>query len=573
MMSRKSFLFGIFIFFVSLIPQAASAVENVDDFTAHIEMRPDGSVFVQEEIRYNFGTEARHGIYRRIPLMYKLPGGKEGFVELANISVTDGEGNTRDVKTDGGGNVFELKIGDPDKLVTGEQFYVIRYVAYGAINHLPVADELYWNVTGNEWTAPMTRVRTEVILPKEFEQNEVTYSCYRGQHGATEGCESNVAPGGATGTVASVHFLTLGLAVNEGMTIAVSVPKGYIAIDTEHGPQSVSTFERLLRLWGPWLLPVIVFWLMFRLWWTRGRDPKGRGTIVTEYEVPNNLTPIEVAALLNDTIDNGIISAEIVALAERGYLTIRQIEKKGLIFSSEDYELSKAKTFESLAPVDKLLLEGIFADGADHVYLSKLKEGGEMPGIIGKVKSAAFDSLTQAGYYEGQPEKVRGSYLLTGVGIAVVTTFLSSFALPGYVTAAIVFIFGWFMPKHSLKGALVKEQILGFKKYLSVAEKDRIEFAGAPEKKPETFERLLPYAMALGVTALWAKQFEGIYTEKNNPGWYSGANMAVFSSTAFADDMSSFSTHAATFMSPSGGASGGGGFSGGGGGGGGGGSW
>ena len=572
-MFARLFQAGFLIIGIFLIPQAAFAAQNVDDFTAHIEMRVDGSVFVQEEIHYDFGTEQHHGIYRRIPLMYKLPGGNEGSIELANISVTDGEGHTRDVKSDGGGNFFELRIGDPDALVTGKQFYVIRYVVYGAINHLPVADELYWNVTGNEWTAPMTRVRTEVILPKEFEQNEVTFACYRGQYGATEGCQSGTVVGSATGTVAMVNFLALGLDRSEGVTVAVAIPKGYIALTAAPTGGRSSSFERIFQQWGLWLLPLLVFLLMFRLWWTRGRDPKGRGTIVPEYEAPNGLTPIEVAALLNDTINDRVISAQIVSLAERGYLTIRQIDKKGLIFTSEDYELLKKKTFESVSVGDRMLLDGMFADGADRAYLSKLKEEGGMPILIAKVKSATFESLTEAGYYEGQPEKVRRAYLITGGGIAIIASFVGPFALVGFATAIIVFVFGWLMPRHSAKGALVKEQIRGFKEYLSVAEKDRIEFFGAPEKKPETFERFLPYAMALGVTALWAKQFEGIYNEKNSPAWYSGTNAGLFSSTAFANEMSSFSTHAATFMSPSGGASGGGGFSGGGGGGGGGGSW
>jgi uncharacterized membrane protein len=133
------------------------------------------------------------------------------------------------------------------------------------------------------------------------------------------------------------------------------------------------------------------------------------------------------------------------------------------------------------------------------------------------------------------------------------------------------------MPRRTKKGAIALEQILGLQLYLETAEKDRINFHNAPEKNPERFEKLLPYAMALGVEKAWAKQFEGIYNE--SPQWYESTE--PFAVGAFANDMHSFNNVASSAMSsqPSSAASGssgfssGGGFSGGGFGGGGGGSW
>ena len=154
--------------------------------------------------------------------------------------------------------------------------------------------------------------------------------------------------------------------------------------------------------------------------------------------------------------------------------------------------------------------------------------------------------------------------------------FVFTLALALVICGIIIVIFGIFMPSRTKKGVLAQEHILGFKRYLMVAEKDRITFHNAPEKRPELFEKFLPFAMALGVEQAWAQQFEGIY--KQQPDWYDGQGN-MFSAVIFANSLNSFShdmngAMAAPSSAGSGGSGlGGGGFSGGGFGGGGGGSW
>jgi uncharacterized membrane protein len=129
------------------------------------------------------------------------------------------------------------------------------------------------------------------------------------------------------------------------------------------------------------------------------------------------------------------------------------------------------------------------------------------------------------------------------------------------------------------------DDIDGFKEYLAVAEKDRMNFLNPPERTPELFERFLPYALALGVEQQWAEQFSDILSrsalDPNRDGrdyaprWYSGRHFK----NGFTDSVSSLSggftsTISAASTAPgSSSGSGGGGSSGGGGGGGGGGGW
>ena len=81
-------------------------------------------------------------------------------------------------------------------------------------------------------------------------------------------------------------------------------------------------------------------------------------------------------------------------------------------------------------------------------------------------------------------------------------------------------------------GRKVMDRIEGFKLYLSVAEKDRMNFHNPPERTPELFEKFLPYALALGVEQAWSEQFDGVLAAASQapggsgsgyrPRWYSG---------------------------------------------------
>ncbi|MHA1544028.1 MAG: DUF2207 family protein, partial [Alphaproteobacteria bacterium] len=168
------------------------------------------------------------------------------------------------------------------------------------------------------------------------------------------------------------------------------------------------------------------------------------------------------------------------------------------------------------------------------------------------------------------------------MGMAGALIFQNFFIIVPFILILVVnILFYNLLEKPTLEGRRLLDEIEGFKKYLSVAEKDRLEFHTG-EITPEVFEKFLPFAIALGVENKWGKAFErSMVMAGNDPGvyapvWYYGHGFRSFSGhdgfaagfgSAFAGSMSSASTP------PSQSGSGGGGFSGGGGGGGGGGGW
>ena len=578
-MKNKFKKWGWVIFF--LLPISASAEERISAFTTHIEINANGSLTVQEEIVYDFGADAvnKHGIYREIPLIYTPEGAEEETrIEISSISVSDGRGTLRQTDYEGSGNVVKLRIGDADTLVSGQQLYVIRYTVWGGLLQHLASDEFYWNMTGNEWKVPIDRVRGEVVLPVPLPSSDLHYACYRGSTGATSTCASaTTTAGDLPGTISKLRFEDTGLGAYQGMTVAIGLPKGIVIFSQPTGSDgdSFAPPPKLNRWWTEPLfgfsliLPFIIFGVMFNMWWTRGRDPKGRGTIITEYDVPEDLSPLESAALVHGSTNASAISAAIVDLAERGFLKIERIVEKGLIFDSTDYQLTRlTDKYTDLPPAEKLILEKLFE--TDRVRVSALKN--KLSSLVSEVANATYLVLTEKKYYVENPHKVRSTYSIAGAVVLGLSFFLPVLNFSTFLSGVIILCFAWIMPKMTEQGALLRERLLGFKSYLNIAEKDRINFANAPEKDPTVFEKFLPYAMIFGVEEAWAKQFEGMYMQENKKGgWYSGT--APLNATLFAKEMSSFSESTNHAFASAGGASGGGGFSGGGGGGGGGGSW
>jgi uncharacterized membrane protein len=139
----------------------------------------------------------------------------------------------------------------------------------------------------------------------------------------------------------------------------------------------------------------------------------------------------------------------------------------------------------------------------------------------------------------------------------------------------------WWIAAPTKEGRAVLDHIAGFKQYLSITERERLDRMTAPQDTPEIFEKYLPYAIALGVENRWADRFQGVLAAAAAaPGgqqgfaWYSGSGSPWNNPTSFVDNVGSSlaSTISSASASPSSG-SGGGGSSGGGGGGGGGGGW
>lgn len=568
-------IFGaLFVAAVFLFARPALAAEQIERFDVTAKLNSDATVNVEEAILYDFGDEERHGIYRDLTVKYRARGGTYKL-RVSDIAVVDEADKPYNFTTSNVDDALEIKIGDADTMITGKHWYKIRYTVARAINYFDEGEELYWNGTGNGWEVPILSSEVKVYYPAPMALNAGRETCYAGPEGATDICAQHGFIKSETGLAEGAFFRQQDLAAGEGLTVVVGVPKGTII-----KPPLWRTILETVRDNGILILPVLVFiWLLLR-WRKYGRDAKGRGTIIPEYEAPEYMTAAEVGTLYDGRADNHDVSAQIIQLAVGGHLKIRRVEE-GKVFKSTDYVFTKLMPVaENEKNYVKEIFDGLFSKG-DEIKLSDLKY--KFATIMASVKNTLYANLTAEKYFKSNPMLTKGKY----IGLAVLVFFLSFF-LGGFLgglgilalslSAVIIFIFAFIMPAYTETGMLMKERILGLKMYMTVAEEARIKFHNAPDKNPEQFEKLLPYAMVMKVEKEWAKQFEGIYNVQ--PSWYddpSGSGM--FNAVFLASSLSHFDTAAAGTLAAtvSQGSSGGSGFSGGGSGGGfgggGGGSW
>ncbi len=556
---------------------------EIADYRVEIRLEKDSHFLVTEKIDADFGYESKHGIYRDIPIDFKNENGHSYNVRFTDFTIQDENGRAWDYTEEDNGYVHRLRIGSAYRTVSGRQTYIISYRVTGAILFLPEQDQLFWNAVGNQWDVNIKQVRVSLFLPVPVAKESLKIATYTGRRGSRTSNARSEAVNDQLIEFAGDNYLPY-----EGFTVVVGVPKGILT------PPAVSDFDQssvanedhsynpydVKPPIGPWslLIPVVSFFVMYNLWRHFGKDPHLNKSIVVEYQAPDNLKPAEVGTLIDYKLDQRDISATIIDLAIRGYLKIVQQDKN---FVGKDYSFILLKAFEAdalIKPYERIILRSIFGGKpvSSEVKLYELENRfyEKVDVIEGRIK----DELRPKKYLENHPTAIVIFY----TAIAGVVFFLGVFSsaydswLMGslLLSSLIILLFGVIMPKRTVEGTEILSKILGFKEFLLRTEKDKIQRAD----QQNVFERMLPYAICLGMSTKWATKFDGLYTQ--SPQWFAGNYTGVFIFDHFVHDLnrsldhmgSSFYSSPQT-VSSGGGFSVGGGFSGGGFGGGGGGSW
>jgi uncharacterized membrane protein YgcG len=546
---------------------AASPAEaremKIDGFDAEIVVNPDGEIHVSESIRIQF-IGAWNGLYREIPVEYVTPQGLNYSLFLSVKRVTDEKGQPLKYESSRVRHYRQLKIYVPGA-TDATRTIVVDYSVSNGLRFFEDHDELYWNVTGDEWDVPIRTASATIVLPAGAAN--LRAGAFTGAYGSRAG-EAETRTEGNRIFIAT----TRPLAFREGLTAAVAFDKGAV-----REPSSLARFGMFLLSNWPFALPILAFGIMFARWWTYGRDPRLR-PIAVRYEPPDQLTPGEVGTLLDNSADMRDVTATLVDLAVRGFLVIKEQTAEGFLglWENRDYsfELKKDRSqWSALKEHEELLLGGLFSAGrsGETVLMSSLQN--RFYKTLAPLKEALMNSLVGHRYYARRPDTIRYGYLILGIALGfligwgggLISDRLGMQSLPfiiaGVVTAVIVCLFGWFMPARTLGGTRALEAVLGFEDFLDHVESDRFDRV---IKTPELFEKFLPYAMALNVEKNWSRAFEDIYREP--PTWYVGSYGPRFYSTGFVRSLGAMSSSAGSAMQSSPRSSGGSGFGGGGGG-------
>ncbi len=574
-----SYIFSaVFLALTLSIPHFAYADSGftISDFSSTLHINADGTVNVREVISADF-TTAKHGIYRDIPYAYQNSDGSTYYTNINIQSVTDNGTDTQYSVTQNDANE-EIKIGDPNNLVTGSQVYTISYVAIGILQDKTSVDQLAWNVTGTNWGVPIAKATATISLPSS---SLTEVSCSQGPDGSTEKCTSSISQNDGSGAFTTTRSLQSG----EGMTIIATYPHGFVPILKGTPPYTYTssdytnagiTFSIVVALFA-----LLIFYINRKQ--NLRENPSGRDTIMAVYDPPLNLRPAEIGMLLDEKPTTTACTATIVDLASRGYLTISEVETKSLLGKNTDYTLHRTDKVagDELMTYEKTLLDGLFPLGKVDSTLSTLKFVFQKTLI--QVNAQIIQNAKDKGHIVSKFFNARIICRISGIILLLNFIFvLPAFTTPedpttlafgsffaGLVAGGILLIIAsTTLSIRTPEGHAAYVQAAGYKLFLSSTEKYRQPFL----ERQNIFESILSYAIIFGVTKKLAKAFQDLGVQPQVPTWYYAANGLNF--IDFSNHLDSFTTQLSTTMAstPSGGIGSGGGV-GGGFGGGGGGSW
>ena len=559
------------------------------------------------------------GIFRKIPLINNITrtdGTKSSNkAQITNISVSE----NYTTYTESGYKV--IKIGNSEQTLTGKHSYTIKYRYNIGKDPLKNADELYYNLIGNEWDTTIKKLSFTIKMPKTFDKTLLGFSS--GSKGSTNSSNIYYSVDGniINGSINS------SLSTGEGGTIRLTLPEGYF-VKTGWKIDIYSII--IIAISMCFILVALLLWLEY------GKDDKVIETV--EFYPPEGFNSAEIGYIYKGSVDNASIISLLIYLANKGYLKIEQIEDQGLFKKTKGFRFIKLKEYDGNNENEQMFLEGLFSYGRTSVTATLLYD--EFYKTLNKIKSnmnskenkeqifdykasmsrkivtvlailmfciitikpvleyTEFTSLIFAilfpvigfsvlfGMLFGNTSiSVKIFGVIWGLGFGGMPwativlpallnneTYLSSYFI-GIICIMILCIFIKIMPKRTKYGNELLGKVKGFRRFLQTAEKSQLE--SLVEQNPEYFYNILPYTYALDVSKVWMEQFETIALKA--PDWYDSRddfnmnNFSIFMTTTMAAATTAMSSSPSD--SSSGGGSSGGGSSGGGSGGGGGGSW
>ena len=543
-------------------PVRAQGPERILRFVSDIKVERNGDLMVTETIRVQAnGDVIKRGILRDFPTSYTNRDGSHIEITFDVQSVTR-DGGSENFTTERLSNGYRLRIGSAERTVSrGEHEYVIRYRTTRQVGFFKDYDELYWNVTGNGWTFPIDVAEARITLPEaaRFGQTAV----YTGPQGGREKNAEVVET--APGRI--VFRTTRALPPRHGLTVAAAFDKGIVVAPTEAERWTLWIHDNApIAATAAALLAMLGFLLVG--WLLAGRDPP-RGTMVPLFSPPAGMSAPAVRYVRQMEMDDKTFAAALVDMAVRGHA--RLVEKKkaegmrleprkgGAALPPDEAAMEKRLFTKSGGPVDiSQENHGVFerARAALDAELTKAyadkfytNSGWATLGVLLSLVLCA--GVVLVAYWGWGPDK--GSLVALCMGSfvpgVIVLTVLALRGWPSSAAGYIFLIFGtvfaavfalgglglldaqargplqfvpafaplvlvplaasaltW-MKAHSAEGRRLTDQIEGFRHYLGVAERDRLNALNPPQETAELFEKYLPYAIALDVENEWGKRF------------------------------------------------------------------
>ncbi len=521
--------------------------------------------------------DQNRGLFRYIPDWHE---GSPLGTEV--LSLTDETGSPRPLETYLEGDFVVVDTAVPEgSFLRGRQSFILEYSQTNVLREFGDDGiwEFYWDVNGTGWLQKFQSVSASIgidgSLARDLLQDRM--HCYFGEYGSDQKCDITIEESGA-GYIVSAQ--AEGLGPGETLTIALGFRTNSVVLDEQ--------FDVAPWISTPsWVLLVLLLFvilpgaIVFRVKRLRHEGPIRQGS--PEYLPPKDLD-LHMAALLLKK-PGALMTSKLLQLAVEKKIRLIEFEKGKWALKRQDSDLSAE---------DEEFLEAILGGEQFIPEVGELAKLPSKPSDLGsnynefsQGSGAKFKDLylleipTKSRLFRILPA-VAVSLLLFGIGFLGIalyqpqdpTGFLLTF--PAVILSVVI---GALISKKPLNaaGAENLKKLSGLKVYMKLAEVDRLAFLQSPEgairrgddRYVVLHERLLPWAVLLGLAKNWAKELDVLAPAVGGSGIIESTSHGTF-----ADSFSAFDSSVSGSMgsaSGSGGSGGGGGAGGGGGGGGGGG--
>ncbi len=559
--------------------------ERILRFDVGATVNEDASLTVREDLEFiAMGVKISRGIIRGIPVRYRDENGRPVALGLKVLS-TSVDGVELPWKESNEGRGRFIRIGDPKRTLSpGVHRLSLTYRTTKQLGFFADHDELYWNVTGNDWDLPIQNASFRLALPgKTAGEGFNRVAWYAGHYGSTSSDGARLDDSRAVVT-------TRALQPGEGLTVVYSWPKGVVAPPQPSFGERFGDFvsahgDAIARglMWaGTALAAICLVWGALR---ARG-EHSGEITVIPLFHAPRDMTPSLARRLTRGTDDFASLGAELIALAVNGALKISgdrrsgyRLEKTGgapsdglpaalmdTLFPSSSQEALNVtnayrkrfeKSLELIKGDAQKRAEGNFLDrrtplrraystllagaAAGALFLLTEAVSAEWGAVALLLGALALLSLRHA---RREPtlaprsfaRSLRNAFGLKGffaaqAGVLVAALLAMAAAhssdRPLIFAGAALALLGLPLGKKLIfwtdKGRKQFEQALGLKMFITAAEKERLEMLNAPDDTPQLFEELLPYAVAMDCAQTWANRFEKVLAAAAwQPSWSDG---------------------------------------------------
>lgn len=617
------FIFLLLFLAIPLVGAADSGY-SIRSFSSQIDVASDGTYLIHESISMDF-HKALHGFYRVIPVEYRFndPARQDIRVRVSGIKASEKYQSSIE------SGYLVLKVGDPDRTVTGKQDYSISYRYNIGNDRNEGYDAFYFNLIGEDWQVPIEIYEFTITFPHPINEEKIWF--YRGYY---ESISSDGVWWQLSQDRQTITGYTDTLMPGEAVTLQVEMPDGYFELQPD--------YQKIVSKFNFWVALCAVCLAIF-LWIRFGRDEDL--VVVTQFDPPEGMSPMDVGYIIDETLDPRDITSMIFYWADKGNLSIIEDDGKFSFVRGKDpvgaspYEQRLYNAFFKNATngvVKTSDLQGKFFteyqkmgplvsryySGARALSSPKSRNIAVLSGLLILIPALGYAIALTANAFG--PATFIAALFAIAVGLlfAVMTHLIMRIwhirkpiskvlwfmvmiligliacgilSIPGFIawndydvsiieavkavfTIAPISFFAIITRKRSEFGKKSIEAVLGYREFIDKVEVDKLK--RMIDEDPEYYYHVLSYAIVLGLEKKWAKKFDNITLEP--PNWYMGRYdlwNAMFISSMLSRCNTALVSSMVTMPKSSpggrfGGSSfGGGGFSGGGFGGGGGGAW